>query len=205
MPNIAIDDQNRIYVAWATTTEGYDNGVNNFKHIWARSAIDPEMGWSDFHDLTGDLIHIFDECVYPQFTPLTDENLYMMFNLDLSPGNAVDGDHDYQQNTQVWMTINKDEILSVGAEIARPAASVSQNFPNPCNGSTVIQVDLAGRSPISVHVYDLMGREVAQHPEAVYPAGTHTITLSVAHLVPGVYLYAVEAGDAVVNRKLIVE
>jgi hypothetical protein len=205
MPNITIDDQNRIFVAWASTTEGYDNGVNNYKHIWARTAIDPEMGWSEFHDLTGDLVHIFDECIYPQFAPLTDDNLYMMYNLDLSPGNAVDGDHDYQQNKQVMMTISKDEILSVGEGTALSQSMVSQNYPNPCSEATVIQVELQDRALMAVHIYDLMGREVASQPEQVFSAGTHRVTLSVADLQAGVYFYTVAAGDARVTRKMIVE
>ncbi|MCF8404737.1 MAG: hypothetical protein K9H58_12375, partial [Bacteroidales bacterium] len=90
MPNIIVDETNRIFVAWASTTESFDNGVNNYKHIWARASHSTDIGWGSFLDITGGLIHIFDECVYPQFAPLSDDNVYLMYNYDQNPGNAVD-------------------------------------------------------------------------------------------------------------------
>ena len=205
MPNITIDEGNRIFVVWASTTEGFDNGLNNFKHIWARSSHGNDVGWGGFHDLTGGLIHIFDECIYPQFTPITDDNLYVMYNVDATPGNAVDGDHDYQQNKQVVATINKDEILDVGESSSFSADMVSQNFPNPFSGTSIIEVDLKTTSTVYLEVYNLMGQKVFSTPAQKANPGTHFITIDASELQSGIYLYSVFVNDKKVNKKMMIE
>jgi len=205
MPHIVVDESNRIYVVWASTTEGFDNGTHNFKHIWARSLIDPYWGWSEFHDLTGALVHIFDECIYPQLTPLTDDNIYLMYNLDGIPGLALDGDHEHHQNKKMWSTINKDEILGVDDPTDFNIDMVSQNYPNPCSESAVVKVDLNNAVALSLEVYNLMGQKVISLPERKVNAGTHLLTIDVTEMKPGIYIYSVFAGDKKVNRKMVVE
>lgn len=205
MPNITIDDNNQIFVVWASTTEGYDNGLNNYKHLWSRMAINPAWGWSEFHDLTDELIHIFDECVYPQFAPLSDDFVYVMYNADANPGNAVDGDHDYQQNRQVWSIIDKQDLVGVDENESFSVDHVSQNYPNPCSESTVVQVKLDQAAVVSLEVSNLMGQQVSALAERKVNAGTHLFTLDVSNLKPGIYLYSVLANGKKVNRKMIVE
>ena len=205
MPNITIDDGNRIFVTWASTTEGFDNGLNNFKHIWARSSYGNDIGWGGFHDLTGGLVHIFDECVYPQFTPTTDDNLYLMYNVDASPGNAVDGDHDYQQNRQVVATINKDEILGIGEAASFSADMVSQNYPNPFSGTSVVEVDIKTTATLYLEVYNLMGQQVFSTPAQKANPGAHYLTIDASELQSGIYLYSVFVNDKKVNKKMVIE
>ena len=205
MPNITIDEGNRIFVVWASTTEGFDNGLNNFKHIWARSSHGNDVGWGGFHDLTGGLIHIFDECIYPQFTPVTDDNLYLMYNVDATPGNAVDGDHGYQQNKQVVSTIGKDEILAIGESALFDADIVSQNFPNPFTITSIVEVDLKTTSTVYLEVYNLMGQMVFSTPAQKANPGTHFITIDGAELQSGIYLYTVFVNDKKVNKKMVIE
>ena len=69
-PSITTDDFERITVVWSSLTETYDNGVNNYRHLWARLSPNNGEFWGNFVDLTSDLIHIFDECVFPNSASL---------------------------------------------------------------------------------------------------------------------------------------
>ena len=44
MPAITVDDNGRVFVAWSSTTETYDNFDYNFKKIWARAFDNGEWG-----------------------------------------------------------------------------------------------------------------------------------------------------------------
>ncbi|MBN1338240.1 MAG: hypothetical protein JXA03_02890, partial [Bacteroidales bacterium] len=98
MPNITITPDNQIIVSFAMTTEGYDNGTYNFKHIWVRGSADNGQTWLDFYDLNTDLIHIFDECIYPVMAGNTDDAFHIIYNVDAEPGTALDADHAYIDN-----------------------------------------------------------------------------------------------------------
>lgn len=205
MPNITIDDGNRIFVVWASTTETFDNGLNNYKHVWARASYGNDIGWGGFHDLTGGLIHIFDECVYPQFSPLTDDNLYMMYNYDANPGNAIDGDHDFVQNKQSFLTLDKDEILGISQAVELSPNQVSQNYPNPFSGISNIKVDLKTSANLHLEVYNLVGQKVYETPTQKATPGTHFLTIDAGNLNSGIYMYSVFADDVKVSRKMVIE
>ncbi|MCD4729974.1 MAG: hypothetical protein K8R74_05210, partial [Bacteroidales bacterium] len=64
MPQIYIDDMNRIFVVYSSITEGYDNDVQSYRHLWCRFSPNGNW-WGQFIHLTSDLSHIFDECVFP--------------------------------------------------------------------------------------------------------------------------------------------
>ncbi len=63
MPQIVISDQNEIYVIFNTVTENI--GTQDYRHLWARASPDGGNHWGDFYNLNADLIHSFDECIYP--------------------------------------------------------------------------------------------------------------------------------------------
>lgn len=205
MPNIVIDETNQIFVSWSATTETFDNGTYNFKHIWVRTSPDNGTTWGDFFDMDGDLVHIFDECIYPVMAPTTDGNIYLMYNIDGIPGLGLDDDHDYVENTQWFLNIDKDEILSTPDPVQFEAHHVSQNSPNPFNETTVVLVDLNISTEISLEVFNIMGQMVYQTPARKVNAGTHQFKINGSQLDSGLYFYTVTAGNSKVTKKMIVE
>ena len=64
---------------------------------------------------------------------------------------------------------------------------------------------LATPTIVSLEVYDLQGRRVAEVlPRTLRPVGPHDVTLSVACLPPGCYLYRLDGGRSSATRKMIV-
>ena len=206
MPNIVVDDQNRVFVVYAATTEGYDNGIYNYKHIWSRGSLDGGLTWQPYHvDLTESLIHIFDECVYPVLAPASDENLYMMFNQDQSPGNAVDGDHSFEENHEIFSIIDKYEIVGVKENKMLTSENVLQNYPNPFHGTSKVAVNLLQSAELYLEVSNLQGQVVYKTEPFKASPGSHLLTIDGTNLSPGTYIYSVYAGAERVNRKMIIK
>ncbi len=83
--------------------------------------------------------------------------------------------------------------------------AVSQNFPNPFNGTTYVNVSLKSGSSVSIDVFTLTGQKVMSKNYGYLNAGTHNLTISSDNLSTGVYFYTVNAGTNKVTRKMIVE
>ncbi len=115
-PNIHIDEFGRRFVIFSSNTEtyvytGFSTGTVNYKHIWAR-AYDGGGGWGPFVHLTSDIAHIFDDCVYPMIADKSDDNIHYIYQADITPGNALDGDHAVQDNFWIYGSHAKDGSLN---------------------------------------------------------------------------------------------
>lgn len=78
-----------------------------------------------------------------------------------------------------------------------------QNYPNPFNPATSIRVDLSQGGPVSLVLYDLLGREVRRLAEGVYPAGVHIVRLDAGDLPSGIYVYRLRSGAFSGSRRLV--
>jgi poly(3-hydroxybutyrate) depolymerase len=81
---------------------------------------------------------------------------------------------------------------------------LSQNFPNPFNPSTEIRYSIGTSGYTSLHVYDLLGREMATLVNGKKSAGTYTVTWNAAALPSGIYFYRLQAGSSIETKKLII-
>jgi len=96
--------------------------------------------------------------------------------------------------------------LGVDDDGGTPAAfGLGQNFPNPFNPSTtmhfVIPAGTVGRA--SLHVYDVLGRQVATLLDGPVESGAHAARFDGSGLASGVYLVRLAAGGAVAVRKML--
>jgi len=78
-----------------------------------------------------------------------------------------------------------------------------QNYPNPFNPSTVISYQLAVTSNVSLKVFDLSGREVANLINEQKPAGSYSEQWNASNLPSGIYFYRLQAGLYSETRKLV--
>jgi len=203
MPTISIDDEGRIFVAFASTTETFDNSENNFKKIWVR-AYDNGL-WGPFYHATESILHIFDESIYPLLTASSDGDIHMIYMTDGTPGLALDEDHAYQENTIWYSAIPKEDLLT-GIEdntLINPT-SVSQNYPNPFNGTTTITVNLPKAANLSMNVSNILGQQVIEMQRGYVSSGTYYFQVDGTKLQDGVYFYTVKANNSEVTKKMIV-
>lgn len=75
------------------------------------------------------------------------------------------------------------------AEQAPDEFALRQNYPNPFNPSTQINFDLPVAGAVSLTIYDVLGRRVAELASEYREAGSHSVTWNAgAQLASGVYL-----------------
>ncbi|GMU86637.1 MAG: hypothetical protein AMXMBFR48_18790, partial [Ignavibacteriales bacterium] len=75
-----------------------------------------------------------------------------------------------------------------------------QNYPNPFNPVTVIEFTLAGRTEVTLKVYDVFGREIAVLVSGSYSAGSYTIAFDGISHASGVYLYSLITEQQTLTR-----
>ncbi|MDG5766319.1 T9SS type A sorting domain-containing protein [Balneolales bacterium ANBcel1] len=82
--------------------------------------------------------------------------------------------------------------------------TLSQNYPNPFNPVTVIRYELAESGPVSLTVYDLLGRRVSTLVSETRQAGRHQVSFDATGLSSGIYMYRLEAGGVILTRQMTV-
>lgn len=92
--------------------------------------------------------------------------------------------------------------VKVGQGLSEPFA-LAQNFPNPFNPKTSIDVELFRDSEISVIVYNLEGKEVAVIFEGNLSKGRHKFSFDGGELPSGVYICSVTTPDFTQTTKMI--
>lgn len=77
------------------------------------------------------------------------------------------------------------------------------NYPNPFNPSTNIQYDLPVASDVSIKVYDIQGRMIANIDKGQQSAGSYTHRFNAGNMASGMYIYRIEAGNFVATKKMM--
>lgn len=85
--------------------------------------------------------------------------------------------------------------------------SMKQNYPNPFNPSTIISYDLPYDNFVSIVVYDISGKEVANLINEFKTAGRYSVSFSAtgvgSNLSSGIYFYRIKAGNYIQTRKML--
>jgi tetratricopeptide (TPR) repeat protein len=80
---------------------------------------------------------------------------------------------------------------------------LDSNYPNPFNPSTQISFTLKERTNISLKVYDVLGKEVANLADGYYEAGKHVATFNGSNLASGIYFYRLTTPTATITKKMM--
>ncbi len=119
------------------------------------------------------------------------------------------------QNSNLWVVGDEGLILttafSPATRIEQPPEKkiiateliLFQNYPNPFNPSTTIEFKLPKSEFITLKVYNILGKEVANLVSAKLRQGNHRYTFNGRHLASGVYYYQLVAGEFKEVRKMI--
>ncbi len=90
----------------------------------------------------------------------------------------------------------------VEVDMSPVSYSLSQNFPNPFNPSTVVRYALPVASNVTINVYNALGQKVAELVNGLMSAGEHSVEFNAAKLTSGVYFYEIQAGSFRDMRKM---
>lgn len=82
--------------------------------------------------------------------------------------------------------------------------SLEQNRPNPFNPTTQFSYSLAVEGPVTLIVYDILGRQIEILENSFKQAGTYSVTFDASQLSSGLYFYRLQAGSFIAVRKMVV-
>jgi hypothetical protein len=85
-----------------------------------------------------------------------------------------------------------------------PRLVLGQNQPNPVLGSTMIPFSVPERSRVTLRIFDVRGRVVADLVDDELDAGRYSTVFLPESLRSGIYFYRLTAGDRTIVRKLVV-
>jgi len=111
-----------------------------------------------------------------------------------------------------FMNENKEVIISgmesISMELYPEKFTVHANYPNPFNAQTVIKYDLPKASPVSIRIYDLMGRTIKTIDQNIMKPGKHQFTwygrdATLKPVSSGVYFIRLQAGEEARIQKML--
>jgi hypothetical protein len=94
------------------------------------------------------------------------------------------------------------DVKQIGTGIPQ-SYTLSQNYPNPFNPTTVIKYSIPKETQVSLKVFDILGREVANLVNAKQAGGSYQVSFDASKLASGVYIYRIDAGDFVQAKKMM--
>ncbi|QXD15201.1 ScyD/ScyE family protein [Rhodocaloribacter litoris] len=92
---------------------------------------------------------------------------------------------------------------SVEAEALPARFTLGPNYPNPFTASTHIHFHLHEPAHVTLHIFDLLGREVTPLLEGRYPAGTFEVPWQATGQPGGIYFYRLEANGQTQIRAMV--
>lgn len=81
--------------------------------------------------------------------------------------------------------------------------SLSQNYPNPFNPVTIINFSVPKSAFVSLKVYDVLGRQVAELVNGNTNAGNHSLQFNAGDFASGIYYYRLESSGYVAVKKML--
>lgn len=181
MPQLVISEWDAVFLVFNSISETYSNGMANYRHLWVRSSYDNGNYWGNFYDLNTDLIHIFDECIFPSVAPdIHDDELTVIYTLDHVPGIAQGGSQQtYSENFAYVMHVELWDVPNyLNADFSTFQTSIYEGdtitFQNltTSNPATPIEMDWTFEGGNPENSNEL-------HPTVIYnQPGTYDVSLT---------------------------
>lgn len=80
--------------------------------------------------------------------------------------------------------------------------ALEQNYPNPFNPSTLISYEIPKAGQVTLKVYDVLGKKVAELINENQNPGKYSIRFNAENLPSGIYIYELRANDFTQSRKM---
>jgi hypothetical protein len=171
------------------------------------SGIQAKNSWQGFIVTNADFVSLDTSAVKAPRNP--DGSLPAIFFLHLAPGSLM-----IDAGENVGLPFN-GKAPDLGAFETSPVTAIkrdersplefalNQNFPNPFNPTTTIRFWLPTSAPVSLRVFDTLGREVAVLVAEVQSSGEHMVKFDANMLPSGIYVARLTGGTQTATIKLV--
>lgn len=116
----------------------------------------------------------------------------------LHPGRTVVGidcRNLYENGGMIHCVTQQQPIASASTGIndnSSEEIKVGQNFPNPFNQTTTINLSLSENANVQIIIYNTLGQIVSKSTNSNYSIGNHSLTISADNLQNGIYTYLIK-------------
>ncbi len=100
-----------------------------------------------------------------------------------------------EEENQVIPTFLYGDITEVAIDGVPEQYELSQNYPNPFNPATTIKFQIPATEMVTMNIFDLKGRKVAELFNTQMDAGYYNVTFDASALPSGMYIYRLTAGE----------
>lgn len=204
-PQINIDDQNNIFLAWSAVAAGFTNSSVNYRHIQGRTFYE-SSGWSPIEDYNQELVYLFSECVYPSMSANFAGGFgHLLFQWDGEPGIHVwlNG-HPSVINYFEYKPVNIDFSTGI-REAEGPEATLHATLiTHPVSRNHFIRAELPEATKVGIRVRDLSGRLLYEENHGMQKEGPAIFEVESSRFRPGIYYCTLVAGVQSVTMKMVV-
>ena len=134
-----------------------------------------------------------------------DKQFHLLINLAVGgnwPG-SPDASTDFPQEMVLdYVRVFKD--VSTGIAVGASALELEQNHPNPFKDATTIRFSLPAEKGVLLELYDMMGRRVRTLADRSYGPGSHAVGVNAEQLESGLYMYRLQADEAILVRQMLI-
>jgi hypothetical protein len=220
MPSASADENGNLFVVYSAPVENQLHFLNaNFRDIMVSYSIDGGETWRGPQNLTQDGTQ---ECNFPCAAKIANDYLHVMWQQDATPGtflqnhSASAGSHPNELATMKYAAIPVADIINdvigndvrtAGVDEVKPAEVfvVSQNQPNPFNGTSEVLVYLRTSSKVTLTVTDILGNVLNRGDLGLMNAGNHKLTIDANGLSSGMYFYTIATPEYQVTKRMQVK
>ncbi|MGE5681106.1 MAG: YCF48-related protein, partial [Bacillota bacterium] len=116
------------------------------------------------------------------------------------------------KGNDLWVVGNNGVIIKGTPEVTSAVGEnniavcnfdLMQNYPNPFNPATTIKYTIPAEGKVSLKIYNVLGKEVAQLINQNQSAGQHSVSFNASELSSGVYFYQLTFGSNVSVKKMM--
>jgi hypothetical protein len=211
MPQVICDSYEfggTVYIVYSSVTEGYNNGVQDYRHIWFTASYDQGQNWMNPIDFNNSIYHNSHECIFPVVMPYPGNPFYTMifdfiYLIDEEPGLHCRGDADPPGLNQIWFSsIWTDGISPV---MAGSSLRVGHPFPNPGTEVAGLDIETLSAGTITLRLMNTAGQQVRETRIVASTPGRYKAEINVSGLPAGLYVCKVMQNQGQVARKLLVQ
>ena len=205
-PQMGIDANDNMFVTYQALAPGFDNTLQNYRHIHVASSWDGGANWNEPVDLNTDILFSISECVYPAMTSAIGDKIHILFQEDYEPGIFEWlANHDAAENSMKYMEFDKDFFVGVeNHNQATQELAVSSCYPNPAADATQLNIRMENNEAGSIVIANMVGQTVNIIDLGVLAQGNNHVQVQVSDLASGVYYLTVVTENQKNTQKLIV-
>jgi hypothetical protein len=212
-PTIGMDEEGILTIAFTGFSGDTTNAdpVTGFAYgdIWAVSSADNGFTWGEPTNLTNSPER---DDRYPYISTWNEAGkINVLYQTDTRAGCQYDCDPREDAigdvNHLFLKTNHPSTVPSTAVEgnvfNAPSNFSLSHNYPNPFNSTTIIEFSLANKTLVTLEIVDLLGRRIDLLESATLDEGKHNYVWEAGNQPSGVYFYRLTSEHFSQTRKML--